>query len=407
MRLRFKSMLTFIFLMIVACVATGIGYIFYVEVIGDESVVVVDGNITINYLNGNEFSLNDDGILEFTITNNSSESVNYYIQITEVKGNIADVKYELKSSTNDTNITNDLKPEIIGNSFVIEGNKTDNYEISFISDNVENYSGKIIIGTKANEDGNFANTIMQNNVINETMLSTLGESSTVNEGLIKSTDSLGDAYYFRGVVDNNYVSFANFTWRIVKINGDGSVKLILDGLVDVLNRYYENNAYNFDESVINTALQNWYTTNLINYADYIANYKYCNDLVHDETKNVYEAFNRIAKNKIPTFVCLGAEFNSKIGLLTADEVMLAGGSLEANESFYLYNKDITSEYFTMTSAKAENGNYNVFTVGVNGSLGYSTAGNLLRGVRPVINIISNAKVVGTGISSDPYILVVE
>lgn len=407
MRLRFKSMLTFIFLLIVACIAIGIGYVFYVEVISDESVVVVDGDITINFLNGNEFSLNDDGVLEFTVTNNSSNSINYYIQISEVKGNIDNVVYELKSNTNDLNVSNTLKSEIISNSVVIEGNKTDNYEINFKTDKTDNYSGKIIIGMTDNKEDNFANSIMKNNVINETILSNMGESSLINEGLIKSTDDLGDAYYFRGVVDNNYVSFAGLTWRIVKINGDNSVKLVLDGLVDVLNRYYENSAYNYDESTINTALQNWYTTNLVDYSDFIANYKYCNDLVHDETKNIYEAYNRIAKNKIPTFVCLGAEFNSKIGLLTADEVMLAGASLEANESYYLYNKDITSEYFTMTSAKATDGNYHVFTVNVNGSLSSETAGNLLRGVRPVINIIRNASVSGTGTTDDPYMILSE
>ena len=33
-------------------------------------------------------------------------------------------------------------------------------------------------------------------------------------------------YYFRGAVENNYVSFAGFMWRIVRINEDGSVRLI-------------------------------------------------------------------------------------------------------------------------------------------------------------------------------------
>jgi len=36
------------------------------------------------------------------------------------------------------------------------------------------------------------------------------------------------SYYFRGNVTDNYVNFANMCWRIVRIAGDGSVKLILE-----------------------------------------------------------------------------------------------------------------------------------------------------------------------------------
>ena len=39
----------------------------------------------------------------------------------------------------------------------------------------------------------------------------------------------GESYYYRGAVKNNYVSFAGFTWRIIRRNGDGSVRLIYAG----------------------------------------------------------------------------------------------------------------------------------------------------------------------------------
>ena len=41
-------------------------------------------------------------------------------------------------------------------------------------------------------------------------------------------DDYGLSYYYRGNVEDNYVNFANMCFRIVRISGDGSVKLILE-----------------------------------------------------------------------------------------------------------------------------------------------------------------------------------
>ena len=53
--------------------------------------------------------------------------------------------------------------------------------------------------------------------------------ATTDEGLFMAEDDEGTSYYYRGAVRNNYVSFAGFTWRIVRRNGDGSVRLIYSG----------------------------------------------------------------------------------------------------------------------------------------------------------------------------------
>ena len=42
-------------------------------------------------------------------------------------------------------------------------------------------------------------------------------------------DDYGKSYYYRGAVTNNYVKFAGFYWRIIRINGDGSLRIIYDG----------------------------------------------------------------------------------------------------------------------------------------------------------------------------------
>ncbi len=42
-------------------------------------------------------------------------------------------------------------------------------------------------------------------------------------------DDEGESYYYRGTVKNNYVSFAGFVWRIIRRNGDGSIRMIYSG----------------------------------------------------------------------------------------------------------------------------------------------------------------------------------
>ena len=53
--------------------------------------------------------------------------------------------------------------------------------------------------------------------------------ATTDEGLFMSEDDEGESYYYRGAVKNNYVSFAGFTWRIIRRNGDGSIRMIYSG----------------------------------------------------------------------------------------------------------------------------------------------------------------------------------
>ena len=132
-------------------------------------------------------------------------------------------------------------------------------------------------------------------------------------GIYASEDDLGTSYYFRGAVENNYVYFANFYWRIIRINGDGTVRMIYAGTSAHDNGYddsstydtrigtsdfntnYNDNAYvgymygtagsstyaethsNTNNSTIKTYIDNWYQNNLSSYSSYIADAIYCND----------------------------------------------------------------------------------------------------------------------------------
>ena len=163
----------------------------------------------------------------------------------------------------------------------------------------------------------FKDTILANNEV-KTPITTPGAAiSTASEALLASAeDDNGTSYYFRGAVTNNYVEFANKCWRIVRITGDGSVKLILHNdntagaanpcssannsdtaafarysgtiYTSAFNTNYNDNAYigfmygtpgsstyeathaNTNKSTILTNLEAWYNNNLKTYESVIA-----------------------------------------------------------------------------------------------------------------------------------------
>ena len=170
----------------------------------------------------------------------------------------------------------------------------------------------------------FKDKILANNEV-KTPITTPGAAvSTADEALLASAeDDYGTSYYFRGAVTNNYVEFANKCWRIVRIGGDGSVKLILhndnptgaanpcdaannsasaafarysgETYTSAFNTNYYDNAYvgfkygtpgsstyeathaNTNKSTILTNLETWYNNNLTAYESVIDNSIWCND----------------------------------------------------------------------------------------------------------------------------------
>ena len=59
--------------------------------------------------------------------------------------------------------------------------------------------------------------------------SKIAPNETEEDGLYMAEDDEGESYYYRGAVRNNYVSFAGFLWRIIRRNGDGSIRMIYSG----------------------------------------------------------------------------------------------------------------------------------------------------------------------------------
>ena len=59
-------------------------------------------------------------------------------------------------------------------------------------------------------------------------------AESTNGYVCSAPDDYGTSYYFRGNVENNWVKFADSYWRIIRINGDGSIRMIYAGDASVI-----------------------------------------------------------------------------------------------------------------------------------------------------------------------------
>ena len=202
---------------------------------------------------------------------------------------------------------------------------------------------------------------------------TTGTLFTATEKI--GTNSAKEVYYYAGNTTKNWVKFANFYWRIIRTNADGSIKLLYAGTSpDTTSGYIgesafntttdnpmyvgykygttgslENNRLNTNDSTIKTYVDNWYKNNLTAYTKYLSNDAvYCNDrnitsgYTYSTTNLFYYAtFGRIYLNKQPTYNCTNmsdafsvnntrAKLDYPIGLMTVDEAAFAGGEKETS-----------------------------------------------------------------------------
>lgn len=405
MRPIYKSLLTLIALIIIFLSIIGIMYIVYDDIKNRSYDVEVDGNLSINYKDGKSFEVAKSDEFIFSIVNNSDDVKYYDISLKNVTDKIDYILYdndnkEIKKGT--IKYGNEL---IISNK-LIESQNSVEYKIKITNKSKnDKVNGKIEVKVNEKVVVNFANTILQNNKINDVSLTKVGEEiSTSNEGLIKDQDDLGTTYYFRGNVGNNYVRFANLLWRIVRINGDDTVRLILNNLTDNVSNIYieESTDFEYKNSKLKEYLDIWFQDNIQEYESYISNNKYCSDVNHNDAY-IYQANTRLKVNNIPTFTCLGISYNSNIGLISADEVILAGGKIGvSNTNYYLYNSVIESEYFTMTASSGTEKSVKMFAVNSSGAVIEDIDASLFRGVRPVITLIKNVEVKGEGTIENPY-----
>ena len=457
----------------------------------------------------NEFPIKDeDGIKKtpftFKITNNCNNYVKAYITIDPLKEGTANYilsKYmkaniSTKGSTDGTSL-------IIGtqNTKVLD-NKHNGYIVKEVGLNSKEskefdlrlwidydttkeqaagmtYLSQVVIVTEPGKP-TFAETILAKNEV-KTPITTPGAAiSTADEALLASAeDDYGTSYYFRGAVTNNYVEFANKCWRIVRVSGDGSVKLILhndnptgaanpcdavnnsasaafarysgETYKSAFNEKTDDNAYlgfmygaagatdyasihaNTNKSTILTNLETWYNNNISDYADKIADTVWCNDktIVKDTTYNPssyggnatglgfginktwYGAAQRLlstsgsAGGTGPSLKCNGdlSKINSKVGLITADELAFAGYAYGLENSTTYLQENATDTYWCSLSPGLFNGSYALvwYIIGSSGDFAHVYV-FYTSGVRPSISLKSTTNVTGNGTSEDPYVV---
>ena len=335
----------------------------------------------------------------------------------------------------------------------------------------------------------------------------LNDPEYVTNGLYSMEDEDGTSYYYRGNVDNNNVQFGTYDsdyyvyhskgeynsdlyfqslescqeynsscsesdriklasrgdkmyWKIVRVNGDGSLRLIYNGTSvnpdnsDLAHSYtvgsspYNLNAdnpkytgYTYDrdtnetDSFIKREVDTWYKNTIGSNSSYdskVVGGRFCSDSSgykkgtdYDFPSKDYNVFasvdrlgqsdNNFAKPNNPSLKCpstsesYGGSYRLKAGLITADELVLAGVSMGVTGNSYLTSGDGLS-YWGMTPFAFAYNRADVSTLisylGLVFNAVDSTDGSY--GVRPVININANSKFAsGDGTAENPYVITAE
>lgn len=264
-------------------------------------------------------------------------------------------------------------------------NETKNVRIVIkLSGNSKVFSGSGTISNPYQIDENtcygslsLANKILSNGYDNKTNYTTPGTQAAIaDEGIRTTEDDYGTSFYFRGDVKNNYIVFAEKCWRIVRITGNGGVKLILQNYNDRncnvkpnMNYIYSENSIlkapfninadsntyigykfkdngstyndthiNVQESNILSLLRAWYNDNFTDdEKEKIADAIWCNDKSlnagattgYGQIETNYSGYYRISDSSLsPSLKCPNGSGNdAKISKFTSNETLYGNGTL--------------------------------------------------------------------------------
>lgn len=259
---------------------------------------------------------------------------------------------------------------------------------------VSNNNGFYLYQPNIKCSDNYETNLLYKRIINDNPIVSSGD------GLY----SVGNYYLFRGENINNYVTFANMNWRIVRINDDNTIRLIL---IDNLDSSVWDNRYNVDKK--ESIGKNDYTVSRIK--DELNKY-FNSKIFNDNDKALI----------VPQNLCIGSRNekavindgsiecskrleNQPIGLLQANEYILA--SLESScKNLYdnqCANYNYLSKLNTFWTLTANSKNtYEIYKV--SGSI-ISNAAYTYAQPRFVINISNDTLYKeGNGTIDNPYII---
>ena len=371
------------------------------------------------------------------------------------------------------------KDTILAYSVSIPVGVTQSYTIEFKYANDESVDqsedmGKTLSGTLYIEKGTLptlAEKLLADNPTIQTRTDFDTTFTETNTGtLYKATESIAgntpkDVYYFAGDAKNNWVKFGGFYWRIIRTNHDGSIRLLYSGTSHnttegyigkkVFNPTFTDPMYvgymygtsgslasnrdNTNNSIIKNIVDDWYNNNLKSYTKYISTEAvYCNDreLASGSTYNTgntkfyYASYGRLDTNKTPTYNCTNikdafsgsnteAKLTYPIGLMTADEIIYAGGKVNTNlpspYAWYYLNSaggSITGEtyWWSLSPMSWAGGGSDVWSVNgssnpgnLNGYTVYNMTSAAWLGARPAISLKScTLWTSGNGTPETPY-----
>ena len=230
-------------------------------------------------------------------------------------------------------------------------------------------------------------------------------------------------------------------WRIIRVDKDNKIKMIYAGskapsentkvAITGANTNMGFTAYNnkYDKaeyvgfqytegsqrgtttnSTIKTYLDNWYTKYFnenISTSRFVKT-TFCNDRNTSSTWASkgsgfsYDPFTRLyADTPTPTFECNTADVvTNNFGLITADEIVLAGGKYNTDSSVFYLNNNMA--YWTGSPAGFDDSGSSVFGLDPVYGLDYGGVDDRTFGARGVVSLSSESKLLGSGTYDDVY-----
>ncbi len=239
-------------------------------------------------------------------------------------------------------------------------------------------------------------------------------------GCIKNEDGYNeDLCAFKGSDPNNYFWYSGFTWRIIGINKDGTIKIVTQNPVGLLSW-----------GVYKTSYEESYARKWLNELDSSDNYdgifynvldnptKYLNKSYWDISNNPTKFLNSSSDMSDNSEEITLSSFSDYIGMITVREYKRASNdTTDVSKENYL---NIKSEYMTMTLIGRNKDDIFVKNIDSDGNIVIRTqvhgyvAGNYKGiesrgpvGIRPVVNLKNDLSISGDGTSTNPYKIVDE
>lgn len=404
-----------------------------------------------------DITTEDNRIKQYLKTINFNSDNRYLLIIKFNNGNISGLHLNLYNEIEqETFVENTSEPICLANFITSTTSNYDPYVFNTsttsnkLPDNVKSLKKLILDGTAYDikcDEPSLSKIAISSSYLNSNSSLWKTTSYTINENYIYQVKDYETGYFsysFRGYQNNNYIKFngSDILFRILKVTPDG-IKIVMDEpsqdlYVTISEDYIINNYdnkiifnYNYNQdktdsdgssynekNYIVSILDNYYENNLktvesIN--NNVVNGKYCIDDITN-TSNSYNDGNGYVCNNL---------FENKIGLLTVDDINIAGSVYNTrfnNESFFLYNDNIYNNVLTFTYYKENNNIYNYVlkskcssyidtcNQGTISKIGMIYSNQSLISdksfiLKPVLNLKSDTEFSsGSGTKSNPYVI---